>query len=406
MKDKEIKDLIKLEELRQKNTIELIASENFVSKDILEAAGSVLTNKYAEGYPNKRYYGGCKYVDQIEELAIKRAKIIFKADNYHVNVQPHSGSSANMAVYKAVLANGDTILSMDLNSGGHLTHGSKVSFSGKDYNIVHYGLNKRSEYIDYKDMEEKAFKYKPKLIVVGASSYSRIIDFKKAYEIAAKVGAYLMADIAHIAGLIVAGLHPSPVGYADFITTTTHKTLRGPRSGIILCRKDLSIFLDRSVFPGIQGGPLMHMIAAKAICFKEAMSDSFVVYQKRVLSNIKAMEKVFKEKGIRMVSGGSDNHLLLIDTKKSFDLTGLECETKLEKIGITCNKNMIPFDTQKPNVTSGIRIGTAAMTTKGFKEKEFTKIANIIIDCLKDNETQEELTLLVIKVLKAQSKRF
>ncbi len=395
---KEIKDIINLEKRRQSNTIELIASENYVSKEVMKLMGSVLTNKYAEGYPGNRYYGGCKEVDKIEEIARGNLLSIFRAKGYHANVQPHSGSQANMAVYKAMLDVGDTVLSMDLNSGGHLTHGSPVSFSGKEYDIISYGL-KDDETLDYDDMQEKAKKYKPKMIIVGASSYTRKIDFAKCKEIADSVKAYLMCDVAHIAGLIVAGLHPSPVGYADFITSTTHKTLRGPRGGVILCKEEYAELIDKAVFPGIQGGPLMHIIAAKAQCFHEASTSEFREYQKQVVSNVKAMEKVFLANRVKLISGGSDNHMLLINVKDSFGVTGKEAEKILEDIGIACNKNMIAFDTLKPNVTSGIRIGTPAMTTKGFKEKDFEEVAKIIINALYGTQRKEDLQERVSKLL-------
>lgn len=398
MMDKELREILKLEKKRQNTTIELIASENYVSKDILKLTGSVLTNKYAEGYPSKRYYGGCEEVDKVEQLAKDRLIDIFKAEGYHANVQPHSGSQANMAVYKAVLEIGDTVLAMDLNSGGHLTHGSSVSFSGKEYNIISYGLTDH-EVIDYKDMQDKAKKYRPKLIIVGASAYTRYIDFARCKEIADSVNAYLMCDVAHIAGLIVAGLHPSPVGYADFITSTTHKTLRGPRGGVILCKEEFKEVIDKAVFPGIQGGPLMHVIAAKAQCFYEASLPSFVEYQKQVVNNVKAMEKVFKKEKVSLVSGGSDNHMLLINVKDSFGVTGKEAEKILEEIGIACNKNMIPFDSAKPSVTSGIRIGSAAMTTKGFKEVQFDAVAKIIVSALNGRNRKEDLIAAVNRLL-------
>ena len=398
MMDNDLKQLLKIEKYRQKNTIELIASENFVSKEIMKLAGSVFTNKYAEGYPDNRYYGGCAVVDKVEEIAKKRLLSIFSAEGYHANVQPHSGSQANMAVYKAVLSIDVTILSMDLNSGGHLTHGSPVSFSGKEYNIISYGL-KDDETIDYDDMLAKAKKYKPKMIVVGASAYTRLIDYKKCKEIADSVNAYLMCDVAHVAGLIVTGLHPSPVGLADFITSTTHKTLRGPRGGVILCKEEYKEAIDKAVFPGIQGGPLMHIIAAKAQCFYEASRPEFFEYQQQVVKNIKAMENVFVKNKVKLVSGGSDNHMLLINVKDSFGVTGKEAEQILEEIGIACNKNMLPFDTTKASITSGVRIGSAAMTTKGFKEKEFNEIANIIIDCLGGKQRKEDLKERVNKLL-------
>ncbi len=399
---KEIKEVINLEKKRQNSTIELIASENYASKEVRKLMGSILTNKYAEGYPNHRYYGGCQEVDKVEELARLKLLKIFKAKGYHANVQPHSGSQANMAVYKAMIEVGDTVLSMDLNSGGHLTHGSPVSFSGKEYNIVSYGLND-NETIDYADMEAKAKKYKPKMIIVGASAYTRTIDFAKCKEIADSVKAYLMCDIAHIAGLIVAGLHPSPVGYADFITSTTHKTLRGPRGGVILCKEEYKEAIDKAVFPGIQGGPLMHIIAAKAQCFYEAATPEFKDYQKQVIHNVKAMEKVFAGHGVKMVSGGSDNHMLLVNVKDSFGVTGKDAEKILEDIGIACNKNMIAFDTTKPNVTSGIRIGTPAMTTKGFKEEQFEEVAKIIISALSGSQRKEDLVYRVQKLMKKVS---
>ena len=405
MMNRELKKYIKLEKKRQKNTIELIASENYVSNAIRRLNGSVLTNKYAEGYPSKRYYGGCQEVDKVEEFAKEKLISIFKAKGYHANVQPHSGSQANMAIYKAMLDFDDTVLSMDLNSGGHLTHGSPVSFSGKEYNIISYGL-KDDETIDYEDMEEKAKKHKPKMIIVGASAYTRVIDFKKCKEIADSVKAYLMCDIAHIAGLIVAGLHPSPVGYADFITSTTHKTLRGPRGGFILCKEEYAQNIDKIVFPGIQGGPLMHIIAAKGQCFSEASTNKFREYQKQVVKNIQAMEKVFKNNNVKLVSGGSDNHMLLINVKDSFGITGKEGEHILEEIGIACNKNMIAFDTLKPNVTSGIRIGSPAMTTRGFKEKEFEEIAWIIVYALSGKQRKEDLQYRVKKLLKRKILNF
>ena len=400
MKDKKLYSYLKDEEKRQKNTIELIASENYVSKEVRELCGSVLTNKYAEGYPNARYYGGCSNIDKIEELATSRLIEIFQAYKYHGNVQPHSGSQANMAVYKAMLNIGDTILSMDLNAGGHLSHGSKVNFSGKEYKIVSYGVDRFKEVLNYDEIERIAMECKPKLIVVGASSYPRTIDFKRFRQIADKVGAYLMADIAHIAGLIVAKLHPSPVGYADFITSTTHKTLRGPRGGIILCKEEYAKKIDSAIFPGIQGGPLEHIIAGKCQCFYEASSDEFIKYQKQILRNVKAMEEVFNEHEVRMVSGGSDNHLLLIDTKTSFNLTGKEAETILEKIGIASNKNMLPFDEEKANVTSGIRIGAAAMTTRGLIEYQFKEIADIIVCALRGLQLEQVLKERVRNIIK------
>lgn len=400
MKDKLLNQYLKAEKKRQKNTIELIASENFTSNEVRKMCGSILTNKYAEGYPSKRYYGGCFNIDHIESLAKERLIEIFKAHKYHANVQPHSGSQANMAIYKAMLNIGDTILAMDLNCGGHLTHGSPVSFSGKEYNIVSYGVDKKTEELDYAEIEKIALEFKPKLIVTGASSYTRTIDFKRFKQIADKVGAYLMADIAHIAGLVVAGLHPSPVGYADFITSTTHKTLRGPRGGIILCKKEFEKKIDSAIFPGIQGGPLEHVIAGKCQCFYEAGQDSFIKYQKQILRNINAMEEVFKQYNTRLISNGSDNHMLLIDTKTSFNITGKEAETILDEIGITCNKNMLPFDTEKPNITSGIRIGSAAMTTRGLKEYDFQEIADIIVCALKGYQIEKVLKHRVKCIIK------
>lgn len=400
MKDKVLNWYFNKEKRRQKTTINMIASENFVSKQVRKYTGSILTNKYAEGYPNKRYYGGCEHIDKIELLAKDRLLELFKADKYHANVQPHSGSQANMAVYKAVLKPGDTILSMDLNCGGHLSHGSKVSFSGKEYNIVSYGVDKDTSLLDYDVIEKLAIESKPKLIVAGASSYPRTIDFKHFKQIADKVGAYLMADISHIAGLIVANLHPSPVGYADFITSTTHKTLRGPRGGVILCKQEFASMIDSSVFPGVQGGPLENVIAAKCQCFYEAKNDAFDKYQRQVVRNIKAMEEVFNVYNVKMITNGSDNHLLLIDTKASFNITGDKAESILEEIGIVCNKNMLPFDEEKPNKTSGIRIGAAAMTSKGLKQYEFKKIADIIVCALKGYQLKRVLKHRVKSIAK------
>ncbi len=401
MKDIEIGQLIAKEKERQLTHIELIASENFVSDDILEAAGSILTNKYAEGYPSKRYYGGCEYIDQIETIAIERAKKLFKAE--HANVQPHSGSQANMGVYQAILNHGDVVLGMDLSAGGHLTHGHPLSFSGINYEFHSYGVDPTTECIDYNEVRNVALKYKPKLIVCGASSYPRFIDFKKFREIADEVGAYLMVDMAHIAGLVAVGLHPSPVPYADFVTSTTHKTLRGPRAGLILCKQQYKDLLDKRIFPGIQGGPLEHIIAAKAICFKEAMGADFKVYQKQVLDNVQALIKSLEEEDFRIVSGGSDNHLLLVDVKKSCGITGKKAETILDTINITCNKNSIPFDQEKPAYCSGIRLGTAAMTTRGFNCDDFYKVGKIIAKCLKnidDQELHERLKEEVLSLVK------
>ncbi|QWQ39377.1 serine hydroxymethyltransferase [Gemella sp. zg-570] len=388
MKDELVKKYIEMEQKRQYENIELIASENFVSEDILEACGSILTNKYAEGYPNARYYDGCENVDLIEQLAIDRLKTLFKAE--HANVQAHSGSQANMAVYMAILNPGDKVLGMDLNSGGHLTHGHPMNFSGVLYDFYAYGVNKETEMLDYEEIRKLALEIKPKLIVAGASAYSRIIDFKKFGEIADEVGAYLMVDMAHIAGLIATGLHPNPVPYADFVTSTTHKTLRGPRGGIILCKEEYAKKINSRIFPGTQGGPLQHIIAAKAICFQEAMQDEYKEYIKQVVANMQAMAQRFTEKGVRVVSNGTDNHLLMIDVKNKFNITGKEAASLLSKVNITCNKNSIPFDNEKPVHTSGIRLGSAAMTTKGYKEKEFIQIADWICELLEHKEVVVE----------------
>jgi glycine hydroxymethyltransferase len=370
--DSDIFNIINQERERQENGIELIASENFTSKSVMEAMGSFLTNKYAEGYPGKRYYGGCYIVDKAEDLARDRMKKLFGAE--HVNVQPHSGSQANMAVYMSVLKPGDTVMGMNLSHGGHLTHGSKVSFSGKLYNFVSYGVNKETETIDYDEMRRIALECKPKMIVSGASAYPREIDFKKIKEICDEVGAYMMVDMAHIAGLVAAGEHMSPVPYADFVTTTTHKTLRGPRGGAIICKEKYAKALDKAIFPGVQGGPLMHIIAAKAVCFREALSDEYKEYIKQVVKNAKVLAEELKNYGFRLISGGTDNHLILIDLTNK-DMTGKEAEKLLGDAGITVNKNGIPFDKLGPNITSGIRIGTPAVTTRGFKEEEMKKIA-------------------------------
>jgi glycine hydroxymethyltransferase len=370
--DSDIFNIINQERERQENGIELIASENFTSKSVMEAMGSFLTNKYAEGYPGKRYYGGCYIVDKAEDLARDRMKKLFGAE--HVNVQPHSGSQANMAVYMSVLKPGDTVMGMNLSHGGHLTHGSKVSFSGKLYNFVSYGVNKETETIDYDEMRRIALECKPKMIVSGASAYPREIDFKKIKEICDEVGAYMMVDMAHIAGLVAAGEHMSPVPYADFVTTTTHKTLRGPRGGAIICKEKYAKALDKAIFPGVQGGPLMHIIAAKAVCFGEALSDEYKEYIKQVVKNAKVLAEELKNYGFRLISGGTDNHLILIDLTNK-DMTGKEAEKLLGDAGITVNKNGIPFDKLGPNITSGIRIGTPAVTTRGFKEEEMKKIA-------------------------------
>ena len=372
--DEEIYEQIKNEEQRQKHNIELIASENFVSEAVLEAVGSILTNKYAEGYPNSRYYGGCEHIDQIEELARSRAKDLFGAE--HANVQPHSGSQANMAVYMTVLQPGDTVLGMDLSNGGHLTLGSKVNFSGKLYNFIAYGV-KEDGYIDYEDVEKKAIEYKPKLILAGASAYPRKIDFKKFREIADKIGAYFMVDMAHIAGLVCAGEHESPVPYADFVTSTTHKTLRGPRSGLILCKEQYAKALDKTIFPGIQGGPLEHVIAGKAVCFKEAMQPEFKQYAHQVVLNARKLAEELVKRDFNLVSGGTDNHLMLIDLRNK-GLTGKEATLLLDEVNITVNKNAVPNDPEKPMITSGIRIGTPAVTTRGLKEEDMVKLAEAI----------------------------
>ncbi len=377
---------------RQNNNIELIASENFVPNAIMEAMGSVFTNKYAEGYPGRRYYGGCENADTVERLAINRAKELFGAE--HANVQPHSGTQANMGVYMAVLNPGDTVFGMNLSHGGHLSHGHPLNFSGKLYNIVPYGVNKETETIDYDELESLALEHKPKLIMAGASAYPRVIDFDKIRKIADKVGAYMVVDMAHIAGLIAAGIHPSPVPYADFVTSTTHKTLRGPRGGFILSKKEHKKLLNREVFPGIQGGPLVHIIAAKALCFKLAMTDEFKEYQKQVVKNAKALSEALKNKGYRIVSGGTDNHLMLVDLT-SKGVTGKEVEKALDKAHITVNKNTIPFDPNPPLVTSGIRLGTPAVTTRGMKENEMNEIAELIdevITNIKDESIFDKIT--------------
>lgn len=388
MKDQLIEQAIKQEHERQLYNIELIASENYVSKDVLNAAGSILTNKYAEGYPNKRYYGGCVHVDVIEDIARDRAKELFSAE--HANVQPHSGSQANMGVYMALLEPQDTVLGMNLTSGGHLTHGHPLNFSGTIYHFVDYEVRKDDETIDYEDVRQKALACKPKLIVAGASAYPRIIDFAKFREIADEVGAYLMVDMAHIAGLVAAGLHPSPVPYCDFVTTTTHKTLRGPRGGLILCKEKYAQLLDKKIFPGIQGGPLMHIIAAKAVCFHEALQPEFKDYQKQVIQNCAILSDTLKKQGFRIVSGGTDNHLCLVDIKGSIGMSGKQAEKYLDEAGITCNKNTIPHDPEKPFVTSGIRLGSAAMTTRGFKDAEFEQVGLWIASVLK-NPSEENI---------------
>ena len=373
---------------RQRDNIELIASENFVSEAVMEAQGGVLTNKYAEGYPGRRYYGGCEFVDVAENLARDRAKALFGAE--HANVQPHSGAQANMAVYFTVLEAGDTVLGMNLSHGGHLTHGSPVNFSGVQYNFVEYGVDQTTEHIDYDVVEALAVKHQPKLIVAGASAYPRTIDFAKFRAIADRVGAYLMVDMAHIAGLVAAGLHPNPVEHAHFVTTTTHKTLRGPRGGMILCKEEFAKAIDKSIFPGIQGGPLMHVIAAKAVAFGEALQPEFKDYQRQVIANAKALAAGLEQEGLRIVSGGTDNHLLLVDLQ-AIGLTGKAAEHALDAAGITVNKNTIPFDPASPFVTSGIRLGTAAMTTRGFKEDEMKEVARLIGRVLSNHEEEAVL---------------
>ena len=381
--DEEIYSLVEKELEREQDGIELIASENFASEAVMEAMGSYLTNKYAEGYPSKRYYGGCQVVDEVEELARERAKKLFGAE--HANVQPHSGSQANMAVYFTILQPGDTVLGMDLSHGGHLTHGSAVNFSGRLYNFVSYGVNKETEMIDYEQIRRLALEYKPKLIVAGASAYSRIIDFKKLKDICDEVGAYFMVDMAHIAGLVATGAHPSPVPYADFVTSTTHKTLRGPRGGLILCKEKYAKALDKNIFPGIQGGPLMHTIAAKAVCFKEALQPEFKEYINKVVKNCKVLAEELVKYDFKLVSNGSDNHLILVDLNNK-DITGKDAEKLLDSIGITVNKNTVPNETKSPFVTSGIRIGTAAVTTRGFDEEDMKEVAALINDAIENKD--------------------
>mgnify|MGYP004530621989 FL=1 len=385
--DPQIADVIEAEVNRQRNKIELIASENFVSNAVIEAMGTPLTNKYAEGYPGKRYYGGCEFVDVAEQLAIDRAKEIFGAE--HANVQPHSGAQANLAVFFAVLNPGDTVLSMNLAHGGHLSHGSPVNISGKYYNIVPYGVSEDTYRVDYDEIRKIALECKPKLIVAGASAYPRILDFKAFSDIAKEVGAYLMVDMAHIAGLVAAGLHPSPVPYADFVTSTTHKTLRGPRGGLILCKEEHAKIIDKAIFPGIQGGPLMHIIAAKAVCFKEALSDEFKEYQNQIVKNAKALSGELIKNGFDLVSGGTDNHLMLLDLR-SMPITGKQAEHMLDVVGITANKNAIPFDPEKPFVTSGVRLGTPAVTSRGMKEEDMAEIAELISLTLKDFDANKD----------------
>ena len=393
--DVRIKDALEKEEQRQQNNIELIASENYVSKDVMKLQGSIFTNKYAEGYSRKRYYGGCINVDTVEDLAIEYATKLFNCK--YANVQPHSGSSANMAVYKALLNIGDKVMGMNLSHGGHLTHGHPINFSGLEYDIVSYDVDQKTEMIDYDKLEQLAIASKPKMIIAGCSAYSRILDFKRFREIADKVGAYLMVDMAHIAGLVATDLHPSPFPYADIVTSTTHKTLRGPRGGIILTNnEEIAKKINKTIFPGIQGGPLMHVIAAKAECFYEALQPEFKIYQQQVLKNIKALAKVLSDNGLRIVSDGTDNHLILVDVT-SLNMTGKEAESLLDEVNITVNKNTIPFDKESPFKTSGIRLGSPAMTTRGLKEEDFVEIGNIIVATLKGGN-KEELKLKVKKI--------
>ena len=401
--DKILENALRKERVRQENNIELIASENYVSNDILKLQGSILTNKYAEGYPAKRYYGGCEYIDIFEDAARDYAKKLFGAK--FANVQPHSGSSANMAVYRALLNHGDKVMGMNLSNGGHLTHGHKMSFSGLDYEIVDYDVDPETEMIDYDALREKALKERPKMIIAGASAYSRTIDFAKFREIADEVGAYLFVDMAHIAGLVAVGLHPNPVEYADIVTTTTHKTLRGPRGGLILTNnEEIAKKIDKTIFPGIQGGPLMHVIGAKAQCFYEALQPEFKEYQEQVLKNIKTLARTLESEGFHIVSGGTDNHLILVDVKSACGLTGAYAQNLLDKIHITVNKNTIPGDTESPVRTSGIRLGSPAMTTRGLKEDEFVKIGEIIAEALKNHDNEEVLKNLEQEVLEITSK--
>ncbi len=396
IQDPEVFEGLDKELQRQRNNIELIASENFVSENVMKAVGSVLTNKYAEGYPEHRYYGGCQCVDIVETLAIERAKKLFGAD--HANVQPHSGANANFAVYFAVLQPGDTIMGMSLAHGGHLTHGAAVTVSGKYFNSVGYGVSEKDSTIDYDDLEKQVLEVKPKIFVCGASAYPRILDFKRIREICDKVGAYMMVDIAHIAGLVATGLHPSPVPYADFVTTTTHKTLRGPRGGMILCKEEYAKIIDKAVFPGTQGGPLMHVIAGKAVAFGEALKPEFKTYQEQILKNAKAMSERFLELGVNLVSGGTDNHLMLLDLSDK-EITGKELEKMLDEVNITVNKNAIPFDKQKPFVTSGIRIGTPSVTSRGFKEEDCRKVAELITEIINKKEAAYDAVRAEVKKL-------
>ncbi len=399
--DPEIYAAIKEELERQQNNLELIASENIVSEPVLEAQGSVLTNKYAEGYPSARWYHGCENVDKAEKLAIDRAKKLFGSD--HVNVQPHSGSQANMAVYLAALEYGDKVLALDLACGGHLTHGLNINFSGKSYDFIAYKVNQKTEMIDYDELEQLALEHKPKMIVAGASAYPRTLDFARFRQICDKVGAYLFVDMAHIAGLVAAGLHPSPVPYAEFVTTTTHKTLRGPRGGMILCKSEFAKKIDSRIFPGIQGGPLMHVIAAKAVSFKEALTEEFKTYQKQILNNAQVFYKELERLGFRIVSGGTDNHLFLVDLR-SKNITGKETANVLDKVRITVNKNLIPYDPQSPVVTSGIRIGTPAITTRGMKENEMKIIAQLIDQAITNRDNEDKLNKIKLEVEKLTKK--
>lgn len=401
--DKILEEALRKERERQENNIELIASENYVSNDILKLQGSILTNKYAEGYPGKRYYGGCEYIDIFESQAINYVKELFGA--LYANVQPHSGSSANMAVYRALLNHGDKVMGMSLSNGGHLTHGHKMSFSGKDYEIVDYDIDPETEEINYDEIERRVLEEKPKMVIAGASAYSRTIDFKRFREICDKVGAYLMVDMAHIAGLVAAGLHPSPVPYAHVVTSTTHKTLRGPRGGLILTNDpEIAKKIDKTIFPGIQGGPLMHVIAAKAECFYEALQPEFKTYQENVLKNIKVLAETLSNEGFRIISGGTDNHLILVDVKSGCGLTGKDAQNLLDRIHITTNKNTIPGETESPMVTSGLRLGSPAMTTRGFTESDFEQVGHIIATALKNSDNEEILENLEKEVLELTSK--
>ena len=401
MFDQELEQAVARERQRQEHNIELIASENYCSKEVRQAAGSILTNKYAEGYPGHRYYGGCEYVDEVEELARKRACKLFGAD--HANVQPHSGSQANMAVYFSVLNPGDKVLGMDLSAGGHLTHGSKVSFSGKLYDFASYSVDPQTECIDYDALRKLALEVKPKLIVAGASAYAREIDFRQFRLIADECGAMLMVDMAHIAGIVAAGYHMNPVPYADFVTTTTHKTLRGPRGGMVLCREQYAKALDKALFPGIQGGPLCHITAAKAVCLYEASQPEFKTYIKQLLDNCQVLAETLRSAGFRLVTGGTDNHLILVDTM-SMGVTGRDAETALDRVHITVNKNSIPFDQLKPSVTSGIRVGTAAMTTRGFKEAEFRRVGEWIAEVLNHKDDEDVLSRVAAEVVELTSR--